>query len=304
VTLPNLLIAGFPKAGTGSLFSYLVQHPDVCGATRKEVGFFTHESTDGMRGPLERYEAYFPCGDARVVVEATPKYVYGGTVVIDAIRRALPGVHVILIVREPFDRLWSAFTFQRSLGHLGPGSFEAYVEACMQTRNAQPDIHDQGHHKGLSIGMYGDHVPPWLEAFGRSVRVVFFDDLAARPADLVATLGEWLGLRSDALESIAYDRKNATIHPRSLAAARVAALARGVARRYVDTGTRRSVKGVYQRFNSTDAPPRPPEATVRAVRGLYRASNESLLRALTAAGYERERLPGWLVADDQPAERA
>lgn len=36
----NLIIAGFGKAGTTSLFEYLSSHPDICGSAVKETKFF------------------------------------------------------------------------------------------------------------------------------------------------------------------------------------------------------------------------------------------------------------------------
>ena len=38
--LPNLVIAGVPKAGTTSLFNYLAQHPDICPSDVKETRYF------------------------------------------------------------------------------------------------------------------------------------------------------------------------------------------------------------------------------------------------------------------------
>ena len=38
--LPNLIIAGTPKSGTSSIFTYLRAHPSVCGSKIKETAFF------------------------------------------------------------------------------------------------------------------------------------------------------------------------------------------------------------------------------------------------------------------------
>jgi hypothetical protein len=296
VTLPNLLIAGFPKAGTGSLFSYLTQHPDVCGATRKEVGFFTPEHPDGMRASLEHYASFFPCAGAAYATEATPRYAYGGPTTIAAIRRSLPGVRIVLILREPFDRLWSAFTFQRSLGNIGNESFESYVQACERARRQHPDIHAQGHHKGLSIGMYGEHVPPWLDSFGPHVRVVFFDDLQDDPEQLTRGVVRWLELDPAELAHVSFDRMNPTVHPRSVAAARLAARVRVAAKRIVPASGRAAALRAYRRINASHPPPRPNPDLIGRVRERYRPSNRDLAHALMRAGFDS--LPPWLASDD------
>jgi hypothetical protein len=291
MTLPNLLVAGFPKAGTGSLFSYITQHPDVCGSTRKEVDFFTNEREDGLRAPVTKYAAFFPCEDARYVTEATPRYVYGGTRVICAIQRILREPRIVLILREPFDRLWSAYTFQRSLGHVS-SSFEAYVEACERIRRTHPSIHDQRHFKGLSIGMYGDHLPPWLTAFGTDLRVLFFDDLRDYPASVMLDLCGWLGLDGSIVDGIRYERVNPTVHPRSLGAARGAERVRRASRLIVPAPGRALALRAYRRLNAAAPPARPSAEIEQHVRELYRRSNRTVADSLRAAGHDR--LPSWL----------
>ena len=61
----NLVIVGVPKAGTGSLFAYLAQHPDVCGSDEKEIGYFNHYSPWRRMGPPPPIEE----GQIHVVVE-------------------------------------------------------------------------------------------------------------------------------------------------------------------------------------------------------------------------------------------
>jgi hypothetical protein len=118
--LPNLLILGVPKAGTGSLFSYLRQHPDICPSTEKEVGFFSPLlKPNGVLPNVESYREYFAhCSSERYRLEATPNYCLGHDRVLQAIKRTLRDPRIIITLRDPVDRLWSAYTFQRSLGHL------------------------------------------------------------------------------------------------------------------------------------------------------------------------------------------
>ncbi len=40
--LPNLVVAGVPKAGTTSLYAYLAQHPDVFAPKTKEIYYFNN----------------------------------------------------------------------------------------------------------------------------------------------------------------------------------------------------------------------------------------------------------------------
>lgn len=51
----NLIIGGVHKAGTTSLFSYLMDHPKVCGSTKKEIHHYTPLRYDEKVGKLDEY---------------------------------------------------------------------------------------------------------------------------------------------------------------------------------------------------------------------------------------------------------
>ena len=104
-----------------------------------------------------------------------------GSTVERSILETLPGVRIVQILRDPVDRLWSAYTFQRSLGHLPPGmeDFDTYVQACRDARREHARVVDQGAFKGLAIGMYGDQLPGWEAAFGDDLRSIVLYGSAA-----------------------------------------------------------------------------------------------------------------------------
>lgn len=298
MSLPDLLVIGVPKAGTSSLFAYLAQHPDVCASTKKETGYFTSRTEDGRSGPLADYERYFSHRQGeRYAVEATPAYCYGGPRVMRAIRDTLEHPRLLLIVREPADRLWSAYTFQRSLGHLGRiDSFEAYVAACERERERHPAITEQGHLKGLSIGMYGAYVPAWAEAFREDLRVLFFDDLRRDPAGVVAGVCTWLGIDPEVAGRLDYGARNPTVHPRSVSLARGADVARGLSRRVLRRapGLRRRLRDGYFRLNAGAIDERPSAETLARLTALYADSNRATASALADAGIDT--MPAWLAA--------
>ena len=296
MSLPDLLVIGVPKAGTSSLFTYLAQHPDICASTKKETGFFTGLSPDGRSGPVADYERFFDHrGTERFALEATPSYCYQGPRVRGAIRETLGAPRLVLVLREPIERLWSAYTFQRSLGHLsGIDSFDTYVTACEQERLAHPSILDQGFLKGLSIGVYGDFVQPWAEMFGPDLRVVFFDDLRSDPAGVVRDLCTWLGIDPDVAGGFSYSAHNPTLHPRSVAAARAAAVARDLSHRLLRRAPamRRRFRDAYLRMNAGSIEERPTAEVRDRLARFYDASNRATAESLLQHG--AERLPAWL----------
>ena len=115
--LPNLLIAGVNRSGTTSLFVYLIKHPEICGASRKETGYYRvlYDGTAEFQ-PIESYMEYFKdCGDEKLRLEATPHYIYGEAVIASAIRRDLgEDVKLIFLLRDPVGRFVSAFNFHKA----------------------------------------------------------------------------------------------------------------------------------------------------------------------------------------------
>jgi hypothetical protein len=299
--LPNLLIVGAPKAGTGSLFSYLAQHPEVCASTEKEIGFFAPlGEDDGELGSPADYAAYFrQCAGETYAMEATPSYCYGGSKVLAAIKETLEQPRIVVILRDPVDRLWSAYTFQRSLMHLpGIESFEAYVEACedqrRQSLRRHRSIPASGYLKGLAIGFYAEYLGDWFEMFSDDVRVVFFDDLASRPQHLLADLCRWLRIDESATRAFDYTPSNPTIHPRSLATAKAIYAARRRFGRALERAPklRSTLRRTYLRLNRGEIAESMQPATRAHLVETYRASNRAVADQLRIRGYD---VPGWLA---------
>lgn len=108
--LPDFLIVGAQKAGTTSLLYYLSQHPDVYVSPLKEINYFNLE----IHRPLNEYRHYFPLQIERLfrknlkAGEATPDYMIYRQVP-EAIAKVLPDVKIIMLLRNPADRVFSHY---------------------------------------------------------------------------------------------------------------------------------------------------------------------------------------------------
>lgn len=130
---PTLMLIGVQKGGTSSLHSYLGQHPNIKGAIDKEVHFFDRDNIFN-RG-VHWYESQFinlnPFARVKQYVDATPDYMYRP----DAIPRMAqmyPNVKLVMILREPVSRAYSAWNmyrdFQITRKSLPPLVRTAYLE--------------------------------------------------------------------------------------------------------------------------------------------------------------------------------
>lgn len=60
--------------------------------------------------PLSTYQAYFSkCAGKRYILESTPGYFYGGSAIVEAIGETLKDAWIIVVLREPIERLLSFF---------------------------------------------------------------------------------------------------------------------------------------------------------------------------------------------------
>jgi Sulfotransferase domain len=299
--IADLVIAGVPKAATGSLFAYLAQHPDICGSDIKELGYFNHYNPArtqhiGPPPPLEEYASHWAhWSGERYALEATPTYSYGGRPVIDAMRKVLGSPKVILILRDPAERLWSAYTFQHSVGNNAQiGTFEEYVGVLEQRRrDGVPLVPNDGMH-GLHIGFYADYVGEWLDEFGDDMRIVFLDDLRRDPCSVVERLCGWLEIDTEVARSLDYQSRNVTRHPRSKRLARTARLLKRRTERLnlLPRSAQQRLRPLYSRLNAGELTEQFDPAVRRHVEEVYRESNRTTAGILAAHGYRD--LPAWL----------
>lgn len=111
--LPTFLVIGAQKAGTTALHQYLRAHPETLVSRPKELKFFIAEG-NWVRG-LDWYEHQFVAPPDRpaptAVGESSPDYArfprFAG--VPERISSVLPDVRLIYLVRDPVERIRSAY---------------------------------------------------------------------------------------------------------------------------------------------------------------------------------------------------
>jgi hypothetical protein len=121
---PHYVGVGAQKAGT-SWWNRLIQaHPDVvnAGGGPKELHFFDRSWETPFGDPdIERYHAHFPVPPGKHAGEWTPGYLIDFWAP-ELIARAAPDARVLVLLRDPVERLRSGLTHQlattrASLGH-------------------------------------------------------------------------------------------------------------------------------------------------------------------------------------------
>jgi hypothetical protein len=206
--LPDWLIIGAQKAGTTSLYDYIVRHPDVRGAVRKEVHFFDnafHRGALWYRSffPLEREVSRHQATTGRRLQsgEATPYYLFH-PLVPRRVARVVPSVRLIVLLRNPVNRAFSHYTHEKVRGH-EPLSFEEAIAAepgrihGEEKRMVLKQTSRSRKHQVFSYvarGFYAQQLRRWMEYFPDDQILVlgserFYADPQATMAEVFAFLG-------------------------------------------------------------------------------------------------------------------
>jgi hypothetical protein len=135
--LPNLIIIGAAKCGTTSLHYYLSLHPEIFMSRLKEPRFFVdapeplgrwNKGTDWYRGLFR--------SSAKICGEASPAYTSWRTAqggVVERMHRLIPEAKLIYLVREPMEKLRSAY-LMASRRAIAKGSFQEFLESSFGQR--------------------------------------------------------------------------------------------------------------------------------------------------------------------------
>ncbi len=201
--LPTFLILGAQKAGTTALFYALSKHPEVFASKLKEPSFFTDaaEALADAAGPGDEvtrmmdsqpdYEALFAeAGDAVALGEASTSYLYD-TGAPERIKRLVPDVKLIAILRNPVDRAYSNFLYLIREGREPLHDFRAALAEEGKRRS-----------KGWSTtwryldkGLYADQVERYLAQFDRDrLRFYLYEDYNDSPQATVTDVYRFLGV--------------------------------------------------------------------------------------------------------------
>lgn len=219
--LPTFLICGGQRAGTTSMFRTLEQHPNVIAPPlRKGIHYFDLEPTRSIAW----YRSHFPSnaasarvarrtGRPAVTGESSPYYGWH-PLAADRIAAALPGVKLIVLVRDPVERAYSAHAHELARG-FETEPFETAL-ALEDSRLAGADsvlaaggvVPAHQHLAYLSRGRYWLQLERLAKAVGRDhVHVVDSGEFFERPEPTFAAVLEFLDLPMTG--QFAFDRHNA-----------------------------------------------------------------------------------------------
>ncbi|MEV0998225.1 sulfotransferase [Nonomuraea sp. NPDC050202] len=227
--LPAFLIMGAQRCGTTSLYRALAQHPLLLKPVlHKGVHYFDVAYWRGMAW----YQAHFPLrvgaallhhryGMRAQAYESSPYYLFH-PLAGERIAADLPGVKVIVLVRDPVERAVSAHAHELARGFETESHFEYAVELEAQRLAGAEELlrgspfalhHSHRHHAYLARGRYADQLERLEPLVGRE-RILVLDShrFFAEPEPVYDRVLDFLGVPH--LGYPAFERHNGRALPR------------------------------------------------------------------------------------------
>ncbi|HEY7431962.1 MAG TPA: sulfotransferase domain-containing protein [Streptosporangiaceae bacterium] len=219
---PGFILAGAQRCGTTSLFRALLAHPQVVRPTfHKGINYFDLNYYRGERW----YRGHFPvtAGARRraagygspAVFEASGYYLYHPFAA-ERIARDLPGVKLVVMLRDPVERAFSAYKHERARGY-ETEDFERALELedarlAGEIDRMRDDLRYESfphrHHSYRHRGQYAEQLARLLEHVPASqLHVIESESFFASPAVEYQRLVEFLRLA--AFQPATFDRYNA-----------------------------------------------------------------------------------------------
>jgi len=224
--LPDFIVLGAAKSGTTSLYGGLIEHPlvvpcvtrDPHFSNTKEVHFFDYNFYRGV----DWYRTHFPRERARVEFaqthgapfltgEASPSYI-SHLWAPQRVRKTVPRVKLIAVLRDPIERAYSQFQMSRREGVEELESFDEAVareeerlrpELDRMARDEWYNSWNFGCWSYLARSRYAEQVERWLALFPRA-QFLFLkaEDLFTEPETVLAATYDFLGLPAHRPEKV------------------------------------------------------------------------------------------------------
>lgn len=220
---PAFIVAGAQRCGTTSLFRALEQHPQMTRPSfHKGINYF---DLNYGRGP-GWYAAHFPLRvtdtfrtpraySPSLPFEASGYYIFHPAA-LPRIAQDLPAVKIVLMLRDPMERAYSAWKHEHARGFESEPFLRALeledsrLEGEVERMLADPSYVSHAH-RHLAYASRSDYVPQierLLTLFPvEQVHVVYSEDFFATPEQEMSALMTFLDAQDH--PSITFDRHNA-----------------------------------------------------------------------------------------------
>lgn len=204
--MPNFFIIGAQKAGTTSLCRYLQEHPQVYMSSIFEPGFFAFEGEEiNFCGPgderisnrvitdLDRYRKLFENVTHETAIgEGTTLYLQSSKAA-NRIAHYVPDAKIIVILRNPVDRAYSAFMHLKR-DNLEKFQIEDFSKALLEEEERIKN--NWGYlWRYKSMSLYSKALQRYYENFpSNQIKVYLYEDFNNNPHEFLKDIYRFLNV--------------------------------------------------------------------------------------------------------------
>jgi hypothetical protein len=229
MSLPHFIIGGVRRGGTTSLYHAIKEHPEIYLYPHSEFNYFVEDEVKGREWrndpvdperweashSIDDYAAHFAKGtQARAIGHKGADLLFWHPVH-DRLARYVPDARFIFTLRNPVNRAWSHYWFERAKGR-ETLSFEEALAA--EEERARRSDWARYHLSYQARGFYDLNLERFFKICPRErVIVITLEEKIARPRETLSKIYRFLEVDPDLGHNLGQTRRNqgwATI-PRS-----------------------------------------------------------------------------------------
>ena len=193
---PNFLIAGAPRSGTGYVYHILDVHPDIYMAKpeKPEPKFFLVDEkyNKGIEYYLEKY--FSNVVGKKAIGEKSTNYMENEFVP-ERIKRHLPEIKIIFLLRNPIDRAFSNYLWSKKNGLETLSFDDALINEKERNLKLENKYKYSMPFSYIYRGFYAKFIKRYLEHFNRNqILFLLYDDLLVDPKIIVGKLYQFLSV--------------------------------------------------------------------------------------------------------------
>ena len=195
----NLILLGTQKAGTTSLYSWIIQHPNITGnMVIKDIPVYMDEvnrklepsELDDMYKNDKTYDYYFH-GWVHYISNLDEFFKY-----FEVTRNK----KFIIVLRDPVERAISNFNYSRSLGFENSNSFLQTLKSHNEGKN-NLDFNLKGYLSYIDNSLYSENIGKILKHVSKeNLLVLWFNDLENQPQETISSVFKFLNLKKTSVD--------------------------------------------------------------------------------------------------------
>jgi hypothetical protein len=194
MSFPSFVIPGFQKSGTTSLVDNLRQHPKIFFPKGHEVHFFDKHWHEGIEWYQFKYEN---SGDS-ICGDKTPMYITAEKF-IKSMYKILPNIKIIILMRNPIDRIFSAYQHRKRNSKHMP-NFEEWIFS----ENSPPIAKE-----AIIRGFYHNQIQVLLKYYDlKQIKFFIQEQMWANTTKIIESIFEFIGVTPIALSNFHRKKRN------------------------------------------------------------------------------------------------